>query len=184
MRRAIITVVGRKKEMYVSGGENVYPAQVERILQGHAAVALAAVVGVPRSAKWGETGWAFVQLRPDQRQPEADLIDWCRQHLATFQCPSRFLIPGSTAAGRLGQDRQALAGTTHLRHDHVMNRTIQHLPGIESQRHPDVATGTPRADQRFVRTANRSCSCTAIYRRRRSGKRRCWPCRIGIPRWP
>ena len=52
-------VVGRKKEMYISGGENVYPAQVERVLQSHEAVALAAVVGVP-DAKWGETGWAFV----------------------------------------------------------------------------------------------------------------------------
>ena len=50
-------VVGRKKDMYVSGGENVYPAQVERTLQTHEAVALAAVVGVP-DPKWGESGRA------------------------------------------------------------------------------------------------------------------------------
>ena len=63
-------VVGRKKEMFISGGENVYPAQVERILLSHEAVALAAVVGVADS-KWGETGWAFVQTarwQPNDRK--------------------------------------------------------------------------------------------------------------------
>ena len=102
-------VVGRKKEMYVSGGENVYPTQVERVLQKHGAVALAAVVGVPHP-KWGETGWAFVQLHPECTCSEADLLAWCSQHLASFQCPARFMIVDDLPVGDSGKvDKRALS---------------------------------------------------------------------------
>ncbi len=102
-------VVGRKKEMFVSGGENVYPAQVERILQGHSTVALAAVIGVPDPA-WGETGWAFVQLQPDCTIEAAELHDWCRQRLATFQCPTRFILMDDLPLGPSGKiDKLKLA---------------------------------------------------------------------------
>ncbi len=100
--------VGRKKEMYVSGGENVYPAQVERILQRHESIALAAVIGVP-DPKWGETGWAFVQLKPECRLDEAQLIAWCKQHLATFQCPSKIIPLESFPIGTSGKiDKRSL----------------------------------------------------------------------------
>ncbi len=101
-------VVGRKKEMYVSGGENVYPAHVERILQSHEAVALAAVIGVP-DPKWGETGVAFLTLH-DDGTTESELRGWCKQHLATFQCPTRIEIMNELPIGASGKiDKLALA---------------------------------------------------------------------------
>lgn len=95
-------VVGRKKEMYISGGENVYPPQVERILQSHSCVALAAVVPVSHP-KWGEAGWAFVQLHEPGSVTEADLVAWCKQHLATFQCPTRIVMMKELPVGHSGK---------------------------------------------------------------------------------
>jgi len=95
-------VVGRKKDMYISGGENVYPAEVEAVLHRHPAVHEVAIVGVP-DARWGETGCAFVSLTPDalpQNASDADrsaladtLIAHCRDHLARYKVPKsvRFL---------------------------------------------------------------------------------------------
>ena len=85
-------IVGRLKDMYISGGENVYPAEVEAVLHEHPAVADAAVVGVP-SDRWGETGVAFVVLEPDATASEDELVAHCRSRLARFKIPSgvRFL---------------------------------------------------------------------------------------------
>ncbi len=103
------SVVGRKKDMYVSGGENVYPAQVERILQSHQAVALAAVIGVP-DPKWGETGWAFITLHAGRSVSDHELLAWCKHRLATFQCPTRFVTMTDLPIGPSGKiDKRALA---------------------------------------------------------------------------
>ncbi|MCB0559826.1 MAG: long-chain fatty acid--CoA ligase [Lewinellaceae bacterium] len=83
-------VVDRIKNMFISGGENVYPAEVERVLQTHASVSEAAVVGVP-DARWGEVGKAFVVLRPGVVASEADLQDYCSSLLARFKVP-RYVI--------------------------------------------------------------------------------------------
>jgi fatty-acyl-CoA synthase len=77
-------IVGRLKEMYISGGENVYPAEVESVLHEHAAVADAAVLGVP-DERWGESGVAVVVLRDDA--DEEELIAHCRERLASFKVP-------------------------------------------------------------------------------------------------
>jgi fatty-acyl-CoA synthase len=80
-------VVGRIKEMYISGGENVYPAEVENVLARHPAVLEAAVIGV-MDDKWGEAGHAFVMLRPGATPVGAsELIHHCRAHLASFKAP-------------------------------------------------------------------------------------------------
>ena len=76
----------RLKDMIVSGGENVYPAEVESVITGHLAVAEVAVVGVP-SAEWGEAPYAVVVLRPGAEVSEAELIAWTRGRLAHFKCP-------------------------------------------------------------------------------------------------
>jgi fatty-acyl-CoA synthase len=69
-------VAGRIKEMYISGGENVYPAEVENVLARHPAVLEAAIVGVPDD-KWGEVGCAFVMLKPEARSPApSELIQY------------------------------------------------------------------------------------------------------------
>ncbi|HMN89299.1 MAG TPA: long-chain fatty acid--CoA ligase [Saprospiraceae bacterium] len=78
-------VVDRIKNMFISGGENVYPAEVERVLLSHPDVAEAAVIGVP-DAKWGEVGKAFVVCRTTQRNTQ-DLQQHCRQHLAAYKVP-------------------------------------------------------------------------------------------------
>jgi fatty-acyl-CoA synthase len=77
---------GRLKDMYISGGENVYPAEVETVLHEHAAVADVAVVGVP-DERWGEVGVAFVVVRTTV--DEQELLDHCRARLARFKVPKR-----------------------------------------------------------------------------------------------
>jgi fatty-acyl-CoA synthase len=76
----------RLKDMYISGGENVYPAEVESVLMSHPAVVEAAVVGLPDS-RWGETGAAVVVIRSPATEDE--LIEWCRDRLARFKVPRR-----------------------------------------------------------------------------------------------
>jgi fatty-acyl-CoA synthase len=76
----------RLKDMYISGGENVYPAEIEAVLHEHPAVADAAVIGVP-DARWGEVGLAFAVLRPGATADERDLLAHCRARLAAFKVP-------------------------------------------------------------------------------------------------
>ncbi len=77
----------RVKDMIVSGGENVYPAEVENVLMAHPAIADAAVIGVPHD-RWGETAKAIVVLAPGAELGAEDLIAYARAHLATFKCPT------------------------------------------------------------------------------------------------
>jgi fatty-acyl-CoA synthase len=73
--------------MIISGGENVYPIEVEHVLFRHPAVRDAAVVG-GRDERWGERVVAVVVTEPGQPQPsDADVIEWCRERLAHFKCP-------------------------------------------------------------------------------------------------
>lgn len=88
-----IRLVGRKKEMYKSGGYNVYPREIEMVLESHPAIATAAVVAVP-DATWQEIGWAFV-LAPGCTDPAAlqrELAEACRERLANYKRPKRILV--------------------------------------------------------------------------------------------
>lgn len=80
-------IVDRTKDMYISGGENVYPAEVEDALYAVPAIAEAAIIGQP-DATWGETGLAIVALKPGQQVTEAEVIAHCRERLARFKCPT------------------------------------------------------------------------------------------------
>lgn len=82
-------VVDRIKNMFISGGENVYPAEVERVLLSHPAVAEAAVIGVA-DEKWGEVGKAFVVLKANEHCDEAALNAYCKEGLAKFKVPRYF----------------------------------------------------------------------------------------------
>jgi fatty-acyl-CoA synthase len=79
-------IVDRWKDMYISGGENVYPAEVENVLYELAAVAEAAVIGVP-DERWGEVGRAVVVLRPGQSATENEVVMHCAASLARYKLP-------------------------------------------------------------------------------------------------
>ncbi len=84
-----VTLSGRTRELYISGGENVYPRQVEAVLEQHPAVREVAVIGVPHP-RWGEVGRAYLVLEPGAAlNPEA-LRTWARERLAAFKVPAEF----------------------------------------------------------------------------------------------
>ncbi|WP_086734317.1 long-chain-fatty-acid--CoA ligase [Erythrobacter colymbi] len=81
-----VYIQDRIKDMIISGGENVYPAEVESAIYGHPAIAEVAVIGVP-SAKWGEEVKACVVAKPGMEVDEADVIAWTRERIAAFKAP-------------------------------------------------------------------------------------------------
>ncbi|MFI6705516.1 AMP-binding protein [Nonomuraea sp. NPDC050478] len=101
------TIVDRVKDMYISGGENVYPAEVERVLFDHPAVAEAAVVGVP-DARWGETGKAHLVLRQGAEIEPEEVRAFCRERLAGYKVPAYVEVVEAlprNAAGKILKDR-------------------------------------------------------------------------------
>lgn len=98
-----VYVVDRIKDMYISGGENVYPAEIERVLNNHPDVLETAVTGVTDD-RWGEVGAAFLLPRPGHTIEADDLRQWCRTRLAPYKVPKRFLVVEEfprTAAGKV-----------------------------------------------------------------------------------
>jgi acyl-CoA synthetase (AMP-forming)/AMP-acid ligase II len=84
--KGFIYIADRKKDMIISGGENVYPKQVEDVLYRHPAVKEAAVIGVP-DPYWVERVHALVVLQENARAAEEDIISFCRKHIAHFKAP-------------------------------------------------------------------------------------------------
>jgi acyl-CoA synthetase (AMP-forming)/AMP-acid ligase II len=82
-----VTIADRIKDIIISGGENIIPGEVERVLAEHPGVLEAAVVGVP-SERWGETPLAFVVRRPGPEVTPDELIAFCRGRLAHYKCPA------------------------------------------------------------------------------------------------
>ena len=79
-------IVDRTKDMYISGGENVYPAEVESVLYQIPQLAEAAIIGVP-DERWGEVGKAIVAVKPGQVLTEQQILDHCSENLARFKLP-------------------------------------------------------------------------------------------------
>ncbi|MGH8541019.1 MAG: AMP-binding protein, partial [Stenotrophobium sp.] len=84
--RGYLRITDRLKDMYITGGFNCYPAEIERIVAAHPAVAQVAVIGVP-DERQGEVGKAYVVARPGQQIAEKDFIAWCREHMANYKVP-------------------------------------------------------------------------------------------------
>jgi fatty-acyl-CoA synthase len=102
-----VTLVGRARDLFISGGENVYPAQVEETYQQHPDVREIAVVGVPDD-RFGEVGCAYVVLEPGVALDEASLRAWGRERLATFKVPRSFIAVASlprTVTGKVQKHR-------------------------------------------------------------------------------
>lgn len=86
-----ISFVGRRSEMFKSGGYNVYPREVELAIERLDAIRLSAVIGVP-DPMYDEVGWAYVVPRPGTQVDEAMLHEWCRSQLANYKVPKRFIV--------------------------------------------------------------------------------------------
>ena len=109
-----LTIADRKKDVIISGGENVSSIEVEDCIFSHPAVVEVAVVGIPHE-KWGETVMALVVIAPDATVTEVDIIDHCRARLTHFKCPTVVEFRDSlarTATGKLQKFklRRALLG--------------------------------------------------------------------------
>jgi len=102
-------ISGRKKEMIIRGGENIYPKEIEEVLYKHPGVLDAAVVGLPDKV-WGEEVGAFIVPKPGQTMTEPELIEYCKSRIAKYKCPRRVFfweaLP-KTATGKI-QKRKIL----------------------------------------------------------------------------
>ncbi len=104
--RGSLRIVGRKKDMFIVGGFNAYPAEIENLLLGHPAIGRVAVVGMP-DARLGEVGMAFVVLAPGADASPEDLIEWARRTMANYKAPRVVEIVDElpvNAAGKVEKD--------------------------------------------------------------------------------
>jgi fatty-acyl-CoA synthase len=86
-----VKIKDRSKDVIISGGENISSIEVEDVLYKHPAVMLVAVVAAP-DEKWGEVPCAFVELRDGAQVTEREIIDFCREHMASFKVPKRVIF--------------------------------------------------------------------------------------------
>jgi fatty-acyl-CoA synthase len=93
--------------MYISGGENVYPAEVEKVLREHPGVEDVAVIGVPDD-QWGEAGQAFVIRKKEFDLKAEDLINFCKGKLARYKWPKKVSFVSSFPRTSLGKVRKLL----------------------------------------------------------------------------
>ena len=113
--RGCFHLEGRKRDMIISGGVNVYPAEVEGVLHDHPAIAEAAVIGVP-DREWGERVRAFVVLRPGMDASDDDLKLHCKGRLAGPKVPRDYVflesLPRNPTGKVLKRDLRTLEGAT------------------------------------------------------------------------
>ncbi|HEY9723981.1 MAG TPA: long-chain fatty acid--CoA ligase [Oscillatoriaceae cyanobacterium] len=100
-------IVDRKKDMIISGGENIYPAEIEQHLHAHPAIAEAAVIGVPH-AKWGEVGKAIVALREGTSLDEAEVLAYLSERLARYKLPKSVAFVGALPRNASGKVLKAM----------------------------------------------------------------------------
>jgi fatty-acyl-CoA synthase len=96
-------IVDREKDMYISGGENVYPAEVEKVIHAHPKVFEVAIIGVP-DKKWGEVGKAYLVLNPKETMIENEVIEFLKGKVAKYKIPKYVEFIGElpkTASGKI-----------------------------------------------------------------------------------
>jgi acyl-CoA synthetase (AMP-forming)/AMP-acid ligase II len=101
-----VRIVGRLKDMFIVGGFNAYPAEIENVLVRHPEIAQAAVIGVPDD-RLGEVGMAFVVLHPGSDATPSSLIEWAREEMANYKVPRRVAIVDAlplNATGKVMKD--------------------------------------------------------------------------------
>ena len=102
-----LTLCGRSKDLIISGGLNIYPPEVERVLAEHPAVAACAVIGCP-DREWGERVTAVVVLYPEATVSAAELVAFCRERLAPYKSPKSVLFREDLPRNALGKVQKAL----------------------------------------------------------------------------
>ena len=101
-----IILMGRKKEMYIQGGFNVYPVEVENLLNRHPKVAMAAGIGVPDSVM-GEVGRYYIIPNPGKDVTEEELQPYCSEHLADYKVPRQIVFRESLPLTPVGKVMKA-----------------------------------------------------------------------------
>jgi acyl-CoA synthetase (AMP-forming)/AMP-acid ligase II len=114
--KGVYKIVGRKKDMIIRGGQNIYPPEIEEHINAHPAIQTSAVVGVP-SQMTGEDVWAFVVLNEGQSVTPAEVLRYCRKGLAAFKVPSEVRIV----------EELPMAGRLKVQKYKLRNRAIQEL---------------------------------------------------------
>jgi acyl-CoA synthetase (AMP-forming)/AMP-acid ligase II len=89
--RGYINITDRKKDLFIVGGFNAYPAEIENYLLGHPDIAQVAVIGVP-DERQGEVGWAFVTARPGSTIDPDEVVAWSRERMANYKVPRRVVV--------------------------------------------------------------------------------------------
>ena len=84
--RGFIYIVDRKKDMIISGGENIYPREIEEVLYQHSAIAEASVIGIPDQV-WVERVHALIVLKEERQTTEDEVIEFCKRHLVRYKAP-------------------------------------------------------------------------------------------------
>jgi acyl-CoA synthetase (AMP-forming)/AMP-acid ligase II len=101
-KEGFITIVDRKKDVIISGGENIYPKEIENVLYGHPKIKEAAVFGVP-DAKWGEAVCAAVILTENESLTEEEIVSYCKENLASYKKPQTVRFFESFPKNTLGK---------------------------------------------------------------------------------
>jgi HIP---CoA ligase len=110
--RGYLRITDRIKDIFIVGGFNCYPAEIERLLSEHPAVAQVAVIGVP-DERLGEVGKAFVVLRPDRQVSGAELISWSRENMANYKVPRQIEILAQLPVNAAGKVQKFALRETH-----------------------------------------------------------------------
>jgi fatty-acyl-CoA synthase len=99
-----MAIAGRLKDMFISGGVNIYPAEIERVIEAHPVVTGAAVIGVP-DERWGEVGKAIVEVKAGKSLTLDDLLDYLKDRIGKFKMPKYLEVvdelPRTPASGKI-----------------------------------------------------------------------------------
>ena len=165
-----VYICDRKKDMIISGGMNIYPAEIEAALEAHPDVLEAAVFGIP-SEEWGETVHAVVVVREGATMTEDDVHAFAREHLASYKVPRSVTWMRRAAEDRQRQDPEARAARPVLGRPRPA-RSEPHGRASTSARSPRACRARPMSSAADV--CARSRRLRAAVRSRTTWRRRAW----------
>jgi acyl-CoA synthetase (AMP-forming)/AMP-acid ligase II len=104
-QKGYLRIVGRKKDVIIRGGQNIYPTEIEHYLETHPKIGKTAVVGVP-AAVGGESVWAFVRLKQNTQMTIQEVLDYCRGTLETYKIPSQVRFVSELPQAEMGKSQK------------------------------------------------------------------------------